>query len=149
MQDDYLLNQQKHENYKEQFVRLNKSFKSKFYLEALFISYAIIEDRAEAILSYEGNDIHSKSFVSIDRKLNKIIKIAEQQKSLPQKYFSDSLVNDILIWKEKRNGLIHALMRKVLTTEDLEKTADEGMKLAREFSNRATNYKRAIQRRNR
>ena len=81
MQDNILLNQQKHENYTEQFVRLKKSVNSKFYLEAMFISYAIIEDRAEAILSYEGNEIHSKNFVSIDKKLNKIKKIAEKQKS--------------------------------------------------------------------
>ena len=141
-------NIQKYENYKEQFKRLNKAIDNRFYLEALFISYAIIEDRSEAILNYEGNGINSKNFVSIDRKLNKIKSIAEQKKSLPQKYFSDSLIDDILAWKEKRNGLIHALMKQSLTTEDLEKAAEDGRRLARELANRATNYRRTVSRRN-
>ena len=137
----------KFENYKEQFVRLKKAVDSNFYLEAMFISYAIIEDRSDAILSYEGNEIYSKNFIPLDKKLNKIKKIAEQNKSLPQKYFSDSLIDDILVWKETRNGLIHALMKKPLTTEDLAKSAQEGKALAREFSNRATSYKRSVEKR--
>ena len=140
-------NIQKYENYKEQFKRLNKAIDNKFYLEALFISYAIIEDRSEAILSYEGNEINSKNFVSINKKLIKIKKLAEQKKTLPQKYFSDSLIDDILAWKEVRNGLIHSLMKQSLTTEELEKAAEDGRRLARELSNRATNYKRAVGRR--
>ena len=72
-----------YENYKEQMNRLKKAMANAFYLEALFIEYAIMEDRAEAILRYEGNEINAKNgFVSIDRKLNKILKIAEQKKSL-------------------------------------------------------------------
>ena len=39
------LNQQKYENYKEQAIRLKKAINAKFYLEAVFIEYAIIEDR--------------------------------------------------------------------------------------------------------
>ena len=78
-------NMQKYENYKEQMNRLKKAMTNAFYLEALFIEYAIMEDRAEAILRYEGNEINAKNgFVSIDRKLNKIIKIAEQKKILAE-----------------------------------------------------------------
>lgn len=141
------LSVQKYENYREQFKRLKKAIDCKFYLEALFISYAIIEDRAEAILGYEGNVINSKGFVSIDKKLKKIKKLAEQKKSLPQKFFSDSLVDDILTWKETRNELIHALMKKALTTAELEKAAVDGRDYARELANRATGYKRAVERR--
>ena len=35
-------NAQKHENYREQFVRLKRIFASEFYLEAIFIEYTII-----------------------------------------------------------------------------------------------------------
>ena len=45
-------NLQKHENYREQFVRLKKALTSKFYLEAIFIEYSIIEDRTESILRH-------------------------------------------------------------------------------------------------
>ena len=141
-------NMQKYENYKEQFTRLKKAITYGFYLEALFIEYAIIEDRSEAILRYEGNEINSKNgFVSIDRKLKKIEKIAEQKKSLANKYFSDDLIARISAWKEERNRLIHALMKQSLTTDDLRELALTGQELARELSNRANAYKRAVARR--
>ena len=86
----------KYENYKEQMTRLRKAMVNAFYLEALFIKFAIMKDRAEAILRYECNEIKAKNgFVSIDRKLNKIIKIAEQKKSLPNRYFSDNLIEHV------------------------------------------------------
>ena len=58
-------NQLKYNNYKEQFKRLDKAINNRFYLEAMFIAYAIIEDRTESILSYESNEIHSKGFVPV------------------------------------------------------------------------------------
>ena len=138
-------NIRKYENYKEQFKRLNRAMSNAFYLEALFIEYAIMEDRAEAILRYEDNGISSKNgFVSIDRKLNKIGKIAEQKRSLPNRYFSDDLIERIAAWKEERNRLIHALMKQSLTTEGLRCLAEEGRTLACELRDRANLYKRAV-----
>ena len=129
------------ENYKEQMTRLRKAMVNAFYLEALFIEYAIMEDRAEAILRYDGNEIKAKNgFVSIDRKLNKIIKIAEQKKSLANRYFSDDLIERIAAWKEDRNRLIHALMKQNLSAEELLDLAQTGQALVRELSNRANSY---------
>ena len=45
-------NQQKHENYKEQFQRLYKALSNGFNLEAMFIEYAIMEDRTESALRH-------------------------------------------------------------------------------------------------
>ena len=47
-------NTQKYENYREQFNRLKRALTSKFYLEAIFIEYTIIEDRTESILHHAG-----------------------------------------------------------------------------------------------
>ena len=137
MSEDLISNKQKQLNYQEQFKRLDRALKQKFYLEAMFIEYAIMEDRCDSILGYENNQIKSKNFVSIDRKLDKIKKIAEQKKSLPNRYFSDALIDIIKGWKEKRNGLIHALLKKELTTEGLETVALEGYALARQLCNKA------------
>jgi hypothetical protein len=57
------------------------------------------------------------------------------------------LINDIIEWKERRNQLMHALMRQSLTTEELENVALSGKNYARTLSNRANNYKRAVERR--
>ena len=143
-------NMQKYENYKEQFKRLKKAFDYKFYMEAIFIEYAMMEDRMEAILRYEGNEIkpkNEKEFISMGRKLNKIKKIAEQKKSLLQKYFADGIADEISEWITKRNALIHALLKKELTTDEVEAFALEGKTLTRTLCNKAKNYKSAIERR--
>ena len=144
-------NIQKQLNYREQFKRLDKALNNNFYLEALFIEYAIMEDRTESILRYEGNEIKVKegSFISINRKLDKIKKIAEQRKSLPERYFSDNLIECIQLWKDERNRMIHALMKQSLTTEELTELALEGKILCRQLCNKANNYKRAVERKKR
>ena len=138
-------NMQKYENYKEQSKRLNRAISAGFYLEALFIEFAIIEDRADSILLFENNSIKSDRFVSIDRKLKKIQKIAEQKKSLPNRYFSDDLIDRILLFKDERNRMIHALMRQQLTTEELRDLALLGKELETTLCRRSTNYKRAAE----
>lgn len=45
-------NQLKYENYREQFKRLKSALNSGFNLEAMFIEYAIMEDRTESILRH-------------------------------------------------------------------------------------------------
>ena len=50
-------NIQKYENYREQFIRLKKALDLKFFLEAIFIEYTIIEDRTESISRHAGNGI--------------------------------------------------------------------------------------------
>ena len=52
MENEVISNQQKYENYRDQFKRLNKAVASGFNLEAVFIEYAIIEDRTESILRH-------------------------------------------------------------------------------------------------
>ena len=141
-------NMQKHENYKEQSKRLNRAIANGFYLEALFIEFAIIEDRADSILRYEDNEIKSDRFVSIDRKLKKILKIAEEKKSLPNRYFSDGLIESILQLKEERNRMTHALMKQQLTTEELRELALNGKELEEKLCQKSTNYKKAIERKN-
>lgn len=50
-------NMQKYANYKEQMGRLSKALTQGFFLEAIFIEYAILEDRLESILRHSGNGI--------------------------------------------------------------------------------------------
>lgn len=145
-------NMQKYDNYREQFNRLKKALKNEFYLEAIFIEYAIIEDRMESLLrhsdKWEAYLKHIKGREPrLPTKITYFKKMAEEKKGLPHKYFSDTLLDDILAWKERRNGLIHALMNKKLTTQELSDFAHSGFQLTRELTNRARNYKRAVERR--
>ena len=146
-------NTQKYENYREQFKRLNKAMNSNFYLEAMFISYAIMEDRTESILRHAGKweaylKYRKGREPNIGTKVNYIIKQAEQKKTLLYKYFADTLLGDVLEWKDERNRMIHALMKQTLSTEELEELAIEGKTLARTLANRSTSFSRAIEKNN-
>ena len=144
-------NLQKHENYREQFVRLKKALTSKFYLEAIFIEYSIIEDRTESILRHaEKWDAYLKKRgryqVTLDSKIAYIQDVAREKKSIAHRCFFDSLLDEILVWKEERNRLIHALLKQVLTSEEVAKIARAGERLTKELRNKSTNFNRSIER---
>ena len=149
--ENIISNREKQENYRVQFQRLKKANDNAFFLEAIFIEYAIIEDRSEAILSYEGNEIvpkNDKEFVSFARKKNKIVKLAERKDSLIRRYFSDDFMEKLMDWVNERNSVIHALLKKNTTTTELKDFANRGEELCKELRNRANNYKRMVERRN-
>ena len=142
-------NEEKQNNYKIQFQRLKKAMGNNFYLEAVFIEYAIMEDRSESILAYEGNEIvpkNEREFVSFKRKKNRIEKLAECKGSIIGRYFSDGFLQQVQEWVDGRNSIIHALLKKNTTTEELREFAEEGENLCKELRNRANNYKRMVQR---
>jgi len=139
-------NTQKYENYRIQSNRLKKAMDNYFYLEAVFIEYAIMEDRLTSILRYENNSINSKKHVSIDKKINKVRMISQEKKGLAGKYFSDTFLDSLHQWKEKRNPYIHSLMKLQLSSDNLKELAVEGNELQRELCKLSQKYKRAVER---
>lgn len=144
-------NQQKYLNYKEQFKRLNRAIANGFNLEAMFIAYSIMEDRSESVLKHAGKyDRYIEKLKgrnpSIDSKIKEILKCRSNRKDLMYRYFSDELLDNILDWKDERNRIVHALLKQELTSEELENLALQGKEYARQFCNRATNYRRALER---
>lgn len=151
--DSVATNAQKYENYREQFTRLKKALDSKFFLEAIFIEYTIIEDRTESILRHAGKwEAYIKKRGSREATLNsKVTYINGQVASgdkLLKKYFSDNLLSNILEWKETRNQLIHALLKQNLTTEYLADIAYQGSELTKMLRNRTNSFNKAIERKN-
>ena len=134
------LNEQKYYNYKVQSQRLKKAMDNGFLIEAIFIEYAMIEDRAEAVLRYENNTINSKHHVTINRKLNKIKMLLTNKNSLISRYFSSELIDEVIEWKDKRNPMIHAMMKQSLSTEGLRELAEEGLALTKTMNRLSTNY---------
>ena len=145
-------NQLKYENYKEQFTRLKSALHSGFNLEAMFIEYAIMEDRTESILRHADKwEAYLKNRKgrdpNIDSKVKYIQKLAENRKDLLHRYFFDELLDRILAWKEDRNRLIHALLKQRLEHNEIRALAEQGKQLVDELRKRAGNYNRAIDRR--
>lgn len=146
-------NVQKYENYREQFIRLKKALDSKFFLEAIFIEYTIIEDRTESILRHaEKWDSYLKKRgvreVTLNSKITYINGQVTSGDKMFRKYFSDNLLSDILEWKETRNQLIHALLKQNLTTEYLAYIAYHGSELTRLLRNRTNSFNKAVERKN-
>ena len=144
--------QLKYENYREQFKRLNSALHSGFNLEAMFIEYAILEDRTESILRHaEKWEAYLKKRGKNEPTLNsKIIYIQKQmeanRKDLLHRYFSDDLLDRILAWKEDRNRLIHALVKQQLEHNEILTLAEQGKRLVDELRKRSGNFNRAMDR---
>lgn len=141
--DAQINNMQKYANYKEQFGRLKKAITNNFFLEAIFIEYAIIEDRLESILRHSGN-YNPKRHLSLNSKLHRVSEMSREAKGLTMKYFSGALLAEISAWKEERNKLIHALMKQKLHAEDLEVVALQGQLIAKTISNKTKSYNTAL-----
>ena len=152
MNSETISNRQKYENYREQFKRLNKALTSGFNLEAVFIEYAIIEDRTESILRHAGKwEAYLKKRGDRQQSLNSKIGFIKKQaesnrKDLLNKYFSDSLLDDILNWKEERNRLIHALLKQQLEHDEIKELAERGKALTDMLRTKTGYFNRAMDR---
>lgn len=143
-------NKQKYENYREQAKRLKSALEKGFNLEAMFIEYAILEDRTESILRHadmwDSYLKHRKGRgPNIDSKVKYIQKRAENKKDILNKYFSDDLLQRILIWKDERNRLIHALLKQELEHNEVNELAVQGSELVKRLKTKTANYNRAIE----
>ena len=144
-------NQLKYENYREQFKRLNSALNSGFNLEAIFIEYAIMEDRTESILRHADKweaylKKRGKNEATLNSKIVYIQKLMESnRKDLLHRYFSDDLLDRVLVWKEDRNRLIHALLKQQLAHNEVTTLAAQGKELVDDLRNRTNKYNRAVE----
>ena len=129
--------------------RLKKAIEAKFFLEAVFIEYAVMEDRLESIIRQSGEWTFQKdrTKVKISEKMKKMKKIVGEN-SLAQKYFTAELLSEIESWKGDRNTYIHDFMIQKVTTADLEKFALQGWEIVKKLNSASTSYKRALQKQN-
>lgn len=140
--ENKISNMQKYENYRIQMGRLSRAIKAEFYLEAIFIEYAIMEDRLESILVHAGK-FNPKKHDKMDKKLGKVEEISQEKKALAHKYFSAELIQSIYSWKNSRNDLIHALMKQNLVTDELKAVAISGRDIVKTLNTKSTAFRKA------
>ena len=138
-------NKQKYINYKEQAIRLKKALRQGFYIEAIAIEYAIMEDRLESILRHEGV-FNPNKHGSLARKLSRVKDLSRRKGSLERKYFSEEFFQAIDEWMKDRNALIHALLKQSLTTDEIQGVAEKGNELVRKLLSKATSIRRQLER---
>ena len=138
-------NMQKYYIYKEQMERLTKALNAHFYLEAVFIEYAIMEDRLQSFLMAAGV-YNEKKHWQITGKIKGLKKLLAEEEHPLGRYLTEEQLDQITAWKDKRNPLIHALMKQSMTTESLAELAEEGRKIAKVLNSKTTSYRRYMER---
>jgi len=138
-------NEEKRQVYSVLKTKLKIAIQQEFYLEALLLEYAIIEDRLSSVLrsanlSYIQSDGKE---ISIQKKINKI-KNAELSKRFP---IYRRVPSDLMLtteqWKEIRNNLVHKSCSRMYDNAEVKQCALDGEDIVRRVSNMAKNIKRA------
>ena len=119
--------------------KLKKATDNEFYYEAIFIEYAIFEDRTESILRHANISTIDKNgnLLNIEKKLNRINSRNEFQDKYIKKHITTDMINDIINWKNERNTLIHALVKHNFDYDKLKNIALKGECLVKKFSNKS------------
>lgn len=121
-------------------TKLKNAVQNDFYYEAIFIVYAILEDRTESILKHANIDImrNEKEKLSLAEKLTKLRKIPLFKEEYIRKHLTPTLIREIYLWKDKRNTLIHDLINAEYNNEDVKTIALEGYELVKTLNNKST-----------
>lgn len=132
-----LKNYEKQAIYKNMKVNLTKAKKAGFYYEAIFIEYAIIEDRCTSLLQHAGLNLLKKNGYefTISEKLNKLKGNPKFCEPFVRKRLSLEFLNRIEDWIKKRNRLIHALAKIPYDNEEIKRIAEDGNEIARLLDN--------------
>ena len=101
-------NYKKNQTYRELMEDLKLAVEKEFYYEAIFIEYAIFEDRTESLIRHSKieHNLSDKEF-TLHNKI-KVMKYSSEFKSFYcNKHEILKILTDVDNWRDKRNKLIH------------------------------------------
>ncbi len=129
-------NMEKYETYKKMNENLSRALKAGFYYQAIFIEYAILEDRLMSLLKYAGVAYLDKkgNDISITQKLNKAETCSPFSVKFVRDRVSIELLKQVRAWSKKRNDLIHHLATIPYDHESVKQLALEGNDLVKVLS---------------
>ena len=128
-------NYEKNLKYRSLNGMLAKALRYEFYYEAIFIEYAIIEDRTSSLLRHANITIYDPT---LNNKIKAIKFNRKFKDSYIKKHLSSDLLDSIKDWKNKRNALIHDLINLSYSNDDIKKIALEGYQIIKTLSNKST-----------
>ena len=145
-------NMKKYQHYRYMLNNLKYSLEKNFYLQAVLIEYAIIEDRIESIIKHlfgENkiyNNVAKQDKKMLEAKLNYLKdNILYCSDAWIKKYVTFELINKIKNWKKNRNAIVHSLMNRYEESNQIKDIALEGEKLTMEVINTATKVKKRLE----
>ena len=129
---------QKYDIYKAMKVNLKKAVSSGFYYEAIFIEYAIIEDRCTSLLKHAGTKYLDNK--GNEWKLSEKLRRLRGNPAFDSKYVRKRLPLDFLQeiedWKRNRDQLIHALAKVPYDNDRIKEIALTGQEIVRTLDNK-------------
>ena len=141
----YEKNMEKYEVYKSMNKNLSKAMRAGFYYQAIFIEYAIIEDRCSSVLRHAG--VKYQDSKGHELKISEKIKKMRGNPAFLVPYVRQritlELLDEITGWKPDRDQLIHALAKVPYDHDSVREIATRGQELVRILSNKvksANNY---------
>ncbi|WP_139197284.1 hypothetical protein [[Clostridium] fimetarium] len=137
--------------------RLDESKNNGYYIEAMAITYALMEERTYSLLDKLGISYRNKDKLYqcleyfkkniIDRQLTLTptkMSIDELTDWLKVEFIDSGLVDNIQLWREKRNGVIHDLAKTTIEYSDLEETCNSGSEYFRKYTAYIMKLKKVI-----
>lgn len=131
-------NMEKYQTYKSMNENLSKAMRSEFYYQAIFIEYAIIEDRCTSVLKHAGvKYLDSKGHeIKLSQKLAKMRDNPAFHIPYIRQRITLEVLEEITVWKRERDKLIHALARTPYDHESVKATAIAGQELVKKLSSK-------------
>ena len=129
---------EKYEAYRAMKANLSKAMRAEFYYQAIFIEYAIIEDRTLSALKHAGVKVTDKRGMNLklSAKLNKMRSNPAFTAAYVRKRVPLDLIDEIEAWKRDRDRLIHALAEIPYDHESIREIAERGQGLVKIIDSR-------------
>ena len=132
-------NQKKNKIYRDLSTKLKKAIENTFYYEAVFIEYAIIEDRMESLMRHGLIPYHDEFgyVLSLDKKLKAIKHSRLLKDDYIAKHLTSELLESIDSWRKRRNKVIHELISANYDNENIKALALKGQDIVRILNNKS------------
>lgn len=128
----------KQEIYKAMKVNLRKAMRFGFYYEAIFIEYAILEDRCLSLLKHAGVKYSDSkgNELKISEKIQKLRGNPAFDNPYVRKRLTLEFIQDMEDWKRNRDQLIHDLAKLPYNNERIKEIAEQGQDITRILENK-------------
>ena len=132
-------NYKKQAKYAELMERLGRALQEEFYYEAIFIEFAVFEDRTSSLLRHAG--ISTLDEDGQEMGLHSKIKLIKRHSMFRNDYVEKhelfSILDDVDTWRRTRNDLMHALADEESSIDDVRKFAVLGDILVTRLNNKS------------
>lgn len=132
-------NLEKQNQYAILMSKLKRATKYENYYEAIFIEYAILEDRSASILKHAKIRLpkDNKNGTNLFHKLEAIENNSKFNNAYCQKHLPKEYIEKIQKWREKRNTLIHDLVETKYDSKLVKQLALDGECYVMKFSSKS------------